>query len=821
MAFSVPAGAEALLGEAVACASLALSGAGDSLEADEPGAAQRRLEESQLATAAEGEAEQELSRALVRVCVRVRPLLPAEVAMGATTLRLGYDPRWVVIRPSSLAQTSSQAAAAQGGSSAATPTGTIGSTGDEKRPRAFEFHRVFGPEASQEDVFANAGLGGLLDRVVSGFHATVLAYGQSGSGKTHTMEGFEHSASHAKRRLPEVQVRAEPERLGLVPRALEGLFDRVVRCRASTSDDIVVRVSFLQLYNERIFDLLNPVHAAMFQGGAKNASDFAGQGLRLRWNPGQASAVVENLFVFECRSAAEVTKHYEAGIRSRVVASHKMNDVSSRSHCVLTLTVERSSSAGLAPGVRTAKLTLVDLAGSERQGLTGAVGQTFKESASINQSLFVLRKVIVALARAQQRRGFDRQQEVVPIPYRESRLTTLLRDAIGGSSFTTVVACISPNDAHIGETVSTLHYAATAGRVSNRPAVNLDPKSALIQELQTQVRSLRRQLEAARAHIVRITGQLLPLELSGVAPLPLDSSAPDALIGGGDGSGIADNGSLKMSSQQRRPGLAQLQPLQVHMRAQPSEALPSQALPLQALPPHPPRMASSPASSVCRFATPPSPLQALPPLHLASALGVDTDQENSAGCGAASAPGLPQALLAAKLVEAVAALRGTAADNEALRASQENLELENERLRLRVGCLERESVEAAATQGELQGALGLTYDSKGELSGAASLDAYQSSLFLDVIGLRRELDDISQKHYAQRRAAASTVADVSAAAASQPSTLPLAPKAPSAAPARRGVVGGGYGAYAGGGGGGGSYGGGGGGGARVRRSSRT
>ncbi|CAK0839614.1 unnamed protein product, partial [Prorocentrum cordatum] len=449
----------------------------------------------------------------LQVCVRVRPLLEHEARGGATTGRLAWDP--------------------EAGRVSALGRGPRRHAEEGGQAQAFGFDRVFGPEASQEGVFEGCRLEALLGRVLDGFHATVFAYGQTGSGKTYTMEGVDGQGVDS----------GDAAGRGLAPRAVLGLFRRVEQSRLASSDVLTVKLSFLQLYQEQVYDLLNPVHA-----GA-GAPAGAGRGLRLRWNPHQSAAVVENLFVFECSSAAEALGFYRAGVRSRAVASHKMNQASSRSHCILTLTVERSSTEG--SDLRVSKLTLVDLAGSERQSGTGATGQTFRESISINQSLFVLRKVITALA---QRQG----SSLAPLPYRESKLTTLLRDAVGGSSFTLMMACLSPSDAHLDENLSTLHYAATASRIRNRPTVNLDPKSRLIQQLRGQVRSLSERLAAAHAYVVRVTGRPLPAELAGEAagaagaPGELEA-APEAPWGPARGH-HAGGGSPGSSARSSEPG---------------------------------------------------------------------------------------------------------------------------------------------------------------------------------------------------------------------------------------------------------------------------
>eukprot|EP00435_Cladocopium_sp_Y103_P004387 s315_g1.t1 len=411
-------------------------------------------------------ADEAAQSARVRVCVRFRPLLPEE---SGPCGRISWDEE-----------------------DAPKKVHTIGGRSDAGK--TFEFDRIFPPPTSQQEVFENAGLANFLDAVLDGYHATVFAYGQTGSGKTHTMEGFVYQAA-AQGKVPQVNPSlTAPERLGIVPRCIEGLFERMEQQSLQSDKSFTLRLSFLQIYNEKIFDLLNPVHL----------TSHGASGLRLRWNSREAAVSVENLFVFECRTPSEALNYYKAGVKNRTVASHQMNQASSRSHSVLMLTIERRSEGSID---RSSKLTLVDLAGSERQSITGATGRTLQESVGINQSLFVLRKVIMSLAK--QSRGASK----LMVPYRESKLTILLRDAIGGSGYTLMVACISVLDSNFEENLSTLQYACTAGSIRNRPVVNLDPTTLLIRQLRREVQSLKSQLSLAQNYVLKVTGKPIPREV--------------------------------------------------------------------------------------------------------------------------------------------------------------------------------------------------------------------------------------------------------------------------------------------------------------------
>jgi len=425
----------------------------------------------------------------VQVFVRLRPLLGWERGAGleSTSLQLKDGP---------------------GG--AVTLRHREGSD-DPKRPRSFRFDGVVGPEKSQQELWDLARVSPLVERVAAGYHATVFAYGQTGTGKTHTMEGFayDHQGGGSSASRPRARPKDTPEeQLGLVPRAVQTLFQHLEREAASGSSSTCVRVSFLQIYNEHIYDLLNPPR--------REAGREEPAGLRLRWDPGKSGFYVENLFEYECQTADEVLQHYTAGVQCRHVASTNMNTASSRSHTVLRLTVVRRSSLAAAgagePVLRevSSRLSLVDLAGSERASASSGCEKSatrFHEAVNVNQSLFVLRRVITALSKRAEPSGDSKGH----IPYRESKLTSLLQHAIGGAGYLMMLACLSPADKHYEENLSTLQYASQAANIKNEPTINMDPKDKLIQTLQAQ-------LAAAHAYILRVTGlDELPAELLDVS----------------------------------------------------------------------------------------------------------------------------------------------------------------------------------------------------------------------------------------------------------------------------------------------------------------
>lgn len=452
----------------------------------------------------------------VRVCVRVRPLLEWEKAEGheVSALECISGPEGsVTLTPS---QKSDRKAPCDCSGAYAKPL--------SGQPKSFCFDHVFGPDCSQEDVWVDADLEGLVEKVLSGFHATVFTYGQTGSGKTHTIEGFMHdrqystSAPQVGARRPTLFLRQTPsEHLGVVPRAVHALFERVKQEQAMASnleETFSVKVSFLQIYKEKVYDLFNP--DPLLSQGQKDAQYGDAPGLKLRWDAGKGQFHAENLFEFECCSADEALSHYAQGVLNKQVASTAMNFLSSRSHTVFVLTLVRQTKLGWSgnAGRRdlhgpisevVSKLSLVDLAGSERASAGANIESglaRFREAVNINTSLFVLRKVITALSRRSEGSG-----DVQHVPYRESKLTSLLQHSIGGNGFMLMLACLSPSDRHYEENLSTLQYATQAACIKNQPTVNLDPKDQLIQQLQSD-------LAAAHAYILRSSGlSELPTEL--------------------------------------------------------------------------------------------------------------------------------------------------------------------------------------------------------------------------------------------------------------------------------------------------------------------
>ena len=334
--------------------------------------------------------------------------------------------------------------------------------------------------AAQGKVFELAGMHNIVKHVVGGYNGTVFAYGQTGSGKTYTMEGYKYSSEGGK--APQAQFETG-ENEGIVPRAIRLLFELIKQQSNLQKKKFTVYCSYMQIYKEKIYDLLNKSHV---KGAVTD-----GPGLKLKWNKNDVFSV-ENLYTFECKSIDDVMALYHFGIKNKVVASHNMNNSSSRSHSMLSMTVEQVDTAN-PDNVVVSKLQLVDLAGSERASQTGNVAN--KESIDINKSLFTLRQVITALTDKQ---GSKSSQYV---PYRDSKLTCLLRQSIGGNSYCLMIACLNPCDSQIEENISTLQYASQASYISNKPVINLDPKARAIEILKDQVRRLTEELAKANETI--------------------------------------------------------------------------------------------------------------------------------------------------------------------------------------------------------------------------------------------------------------------------------------------------------------------------------
>lgn len=327
--------------------------------------------------------------------------------------------------------------------------------------------------AHQEDIY-NALGEEFLDHNFEGYHTCIFAYGQTGSGKSYTMMG-----TH--------------EQPGLIPRTCEDLFQRI---ESSISPHIsyTVRVSYFEVYNEHVRDLL------VTQRPSANNGPYY---LKIRESPTEGP-YVKDLTDMPVKNYAELLRYMRLGDNNRTTASTKMNDTSSRSHAVFTIMLKQIHHDLLTDSTteRLARIRLVDLAGSERAKATEATGARLREGSNINKSLTTLGRVIAALADPRHGRahngGKTRSKDVVP--YRDSILTWLLKDSLGGNSKTAMIACIAPSD--YDETLSTLRYADQAKHIRTRAIVNQDSVSAAerdaqIAAMQDTIRELQLQVSVA------------------------------------------------------------------------------------------------------------------------------------------------------------------------------------------------------------------------------------------------------------------------------------------------------------------------------------
>ena len=314
--------------------------------------------------------------------------------------------------------------------------------------RAFHFDEVFGPDSEQTRVYDNL-VAPLVDACFDGYNATVLAYGQTGSGKTYTMGS---TAAHA----------GGDDEVGVIPRVIRDIFAGIDKRRGAS--ECTVRCAFLEVHNEEVRDLLHP--------------DVTTKKISVR-ERADGAIVVSGIRECEARGAEEMVRLLENGAVSRTTGGTKMNEQSSRSHAIFTVILEqrhltRDARRRHRGAFSSAKFHLVDLAGSERNKRTGASGHRFKESININSGLLALGNVINAIADDQERRKQDLGPRHLHVPYRDSKLTRLLQDSLGGNSRTCMIACISPADANLEETLNTLKYAARARNIRNKPVVNRD-----------------------------------------------------------------------------------------------------------------------------------------------------------------------------------------------------------------------------------------------------------------------------------------------------------------------------------------------------------
>ncbi|KAF7209637.1 transcript variant X15 [Nothobranchius furzeri] len=313
--------------------------------------------------------------------------------------------------------------------------------------------------ASQNLVYNDIGKE-MLAHAFEGYNVCIFAYGQTGAGKSYTMMGKQEEGQE-----------------GIIPMLCEDLFEKINEDNNKEELSYSVEVSYMEIYCERVRDLLNP----------KNKGN-----LRVREHP-LLGPYVEDLSKLAVTSYTDIADLMDAGNKARTVAATNMNETSSRSHAVFTIvfTQRKHDNETDLTTEKVSKISLVDLAGSERADSTGAKGTRLKEGANINKSLTTLGKVISALAEVSKKK-----KKTDFIPYRDSVLTWLLRENLGGNSRTAMVAALSPADINYDETLSTLRYADRAKNIKCNAVINEDPNNKLVRELKDEVARLKELLRA-------------------------------------------------------------------------------------------------------------------------------------------------------------------------------------------------------------------------------------------------------------------------------------------------------------------------------------
>lgn len=366
----------------------------------------------------------------IKVVVRIRPLSSKEIQDNRNIATKAYEDR--------------------GSIEVHSPASFDNSNQSSEQAKQFSFDAVFSERATQRKIYDTCAAP-VVQSVLEGYNGTIFAYGQTGAGKTHTMEGVPN----------------DKELRGIIPNAFQQVFDHVAL--KGSDETYLVRASYFEIYNEEIRDLLSSNPKASLE--LKESAD--------------TGIYVKNLTSKVVKSFPEIDSVMQAGKKNRSVGATLMNQGSSRSHSVFVIVVECCSKDQRGEEhIRVGKLNLVDLAGSERQGKTGATGDRLKEATKINLSLSALGNVISALV----------DGKTQHVPYRDSKLTRILQDSLGGNTKTVMCANAGPAEYNYDETISTLRYANRAKNIKNKPVINEDPKDATLREYQDEISKLKAQL---------------------------------------------------------------------------------------------------------------------------------------------------------------------------------------------------------------------------------------------------------------------------------------------------------------------------------------
>ena len=336
------------------------------------------------------------------------------------------------------------------------------------------FDEIFDINSSQEEVY-NISAKPAVDSVLEGYNSTIFAYGQTGTGKTFTMEGFTYDNNDKNK--------------GIIPRTIENIFNYIEN-NNNKNTKFIIRAAYLQIYNEMISDLLKP--------------NNINKNLNIREDK-KKGLYVENLSEWAVLNPKDIYTLLEKGANFRERSYTNMNDLSSRSHAVFIIIVEQLININENKQItKIGKLNLVDLAGSERIRITGATGKQLEESKKINKSLSALGNVINALT--------DINNKKKHIPYRDSKLTRLLENSLGGNCKTTMIATISPAQCSFNESLSTLNFAKRAKNIKNNPIINEDiDHNCLIRQYENELKKIKNELEE-KMKMINKTEELLKLK---------------------------------------------------------------------------------------------------------------------------------------------------------------------------------------------------------------------------------------------------------------------------------------------------------------------
>nr|XP_023030388.1 kinesin-like protein Klp68D [Leptinotarsa decemlineata] len=359
--------------------------------------------------------EKNINNESVQVVVRCRPLSEKEIEAKCTSVVKMYSSRGVIEVENPKARS------------------------ENEKKKIFTYDSVYDESSTQQNLYDET-VRPLVASVLDGYNGCVFAYGQTGTGKTHTMEGLEEDP-------------------GIIPRAFSQIWAHIDR---TTGVEFLVSVRYLEIYMEEIRDLLRLKNSKPHE-----LREMTGEGV-----------IVTNLHSQTCQSAKDMVRAMKVGNANRTTGMTNMNEHSSRSHAIFQIVIEMAEEHS--KSIKIGKLNLVDLAGSERQSKTGATGDRLKEATKINKALSSLGNVIYALA-----------ENSPHIPYRDSKLTRLLQDSLGGNSKTIMIANVGPASMNYEETIITLRYAYRAKSIKNNPVKNEDVKEGKLLGLQQEIERLK------------------------------------------------------------------------------------------------------------------------------------------------------------------------------------------------------------------------------------------------------------------------------------------------------------------------------------------